>query len=233
MSAPRDFTANGLGRIGITLRNQDGLEPLQENSLEFTGLAFAIHAGLSILEKPEERQALQRVGLVVVQEWARAQIFRFGGDPNLMPRYVDEFLLAVRRDFPRVIVGGVEGSDHIARMAIAARQSSDGSSEGRKMGNRVRSFLFLLAVVTAHELTHVFITYLAQGQDVIESYTPPQVSYLNYVGLSDDDNLPVTGESGRWLESRLFGGSIEFYRDSSDDSGQSSEPFRLKRPVDP
>ncbi|KAF5536509.1 hypothetical protein FNAPI_11719 [Fusarium napiforme] len=230
MSAPRDFTVNGLGRIGITLRNQDGLEPLQENSLEFTGLAFAIHAGLSILEKPEGRQALQRVGLVVVQEWARAQIFRFGGDPNLMPRYVDEFLLAVRRDFPRVIVGGVEGSDHAAgiyynhshvtRMAIAARRSSDGSSEGRKMGNRFRTFLFLLAVATAHELTHVFITYLAQGQDVIDSYTPPQVSYLNYVGLTDDENLPVTGESGRWLESRLFGGSIEFYRDSSDDSGQ-------------
>ncbi|KAF5630986.1 uncharacterized protein FTJAE_8066 [Fusarium tjaetaba] len=251
MSAPRDFTVNGLGRIGITLRNQDGLEPLQENSLEFTGLAFAIHAGLSILEKPKGRQALQRVGLVVVQEWARAQIFRFGGDPNLMPRYVDEFLLAVRRDFPRVIVGGVEGSDviaetrrmrgwngdlfrfdakhaagiyynhsHVTRMAIAARQSSDGSSEGRKMGNRFRTFLFLLAVATAHELTHVFITYLAQGQDVIDSYTPPQVSYLNYVGLTDDENLPVTGESGRWLESRLFGGSIEFYRDSSDDSGQ-------------
>ncbi|RYC91233.1 hypothetical protein BFJ63_vAg5821 [Fusarium oxysporum f. sp. narcissi] len=90
MSLPRDFTVNGLGRIGITIRNQDGLEPLQENSLEFTGLAFAIHAGLSILEKPEGRQALQRVGLIVVQEWARAQRFGFGGDPNLMPRYVDE-----------------------------------------------------------------------------------------------------------------------------------------------
>ncbi|KAF5721624.1 Stem cell self-renewal Piwi [Fusarium globosum] len=258
MSAPRDFTVNGLGRIGITLRNQDGLEPLQENSLEFTGLAFAIHAGLSIPEKPEGRQALQRVGLVVVQEWTRAQIFRFGGDPNLMPRYVDEFLLAVRRDFPRVIVGGVQGPDviaetrrmrgwngdlfrfdakhaagiyynlsHVTRMASAARQSSDGSSEGRKMGNRFRSFLFLLAVATTHELTHVFITYLAQGQDVIESYTPPEVSYLNYIGLSDGDNHPMTGESGRWLESRLFGGSIEFYRDSSDDSGQAGIPYIL------
>jgi hypothetical protein len=105
-------------------------------------------------------------------------------------------------------------------MALAARQSSDGSSEGRKMGNRFRSFLFLFAVATAHELTHVFVAYLAQGQDVIDSYTPPQVSYLNYTGLSDDTGRPITGESGRWLESRLFGGSIEFYRDSSDDSGQ-------------
>ncbi|PCD26721.1 hypothetical protein AU210_013143 [Fusarium oxysporum f. sp. radicis-cucumerinum] len=237
MSLPRDFTVNGLGRIGITIRNQDGLEPLQENSLEFTGLAFAIHAGLSILEKPEGRQALQRVGLIVVQEWARAQRFGFGGDPNLMPRYVDEFLLAVRRDFPRVIVGGVEGPDHAAgiyynhsrvtRMALAARQSSDGSSEGRKMGNRFRSFLFLFAVATAHELTHVFVAYLAQGQDVIDSYTPPQVSYLNYTGLSDDTGRPITGESGRWLESRLFGGSIEFYRDSSDDSGQAGIPYIL------
>jgi hypothetical protein len=38
MSLPRDFTVNGLGRIGITIRNQEGFEPLQENSLEFTGV---------------------------------------------------------------------------------------------------------------------------------------------------------------------------------------------------
>jgi hypothetical protein len=73
-------------------------------------LAFSIHAGLSILEKPEGCQTLQRVGLAVVQEWAKKREgFRFGGDRNQMPKYVDKFLRFVRGDFPRVIMGDVGG----------------------------------------------------------------------------------------------------------------------------
>lgn len=80
----------------------------------------------------------------------------------------------------------------------------------------------MFAVATTHELTHLFVAYLAQGRDEIDSYTPPSVSYLNYTGLRDQAGILLSGESGRWLESRLFGGSIEFYRDISDDHGQVS-----------
>lgn len=104
-------------------------------------------------------------------------------------------------------------------MTSAARQAGN-SSSGKKMATRFRTFLFMLAVATTHELTHVFVGYLAQGQDDFDSYTPRQVSYLNYSGLQRPDGQPLTGESGRWLESRLFGGSIEFYRDISDDADQ-------------
>ncbi|KAK7417278.1 hypothetical protein QQX98_004712 [Neonectria punicea] len=193
MSMPRDFTVNGIGRLGITVMSQQTFEPLQENSLEFTGLAFAIHAGVSILEKPEGRQTLQRVGLTVVREWARIYY-------NL---------------------------SRVSQMASAARQADDTNSHGRKMATRFRTFLFMFAVTTAHELTHLFVGYLAQGQDSIDSYTPPRVSYLNYAGLRDQYGVPFSGESGRWLESRLFGGSIEFYRDVSDDNGQVGIPHVL------
>lgn len=77
-------------------------------------MAFAIHAGLSILEKADGRQALQRVGQSVIEGWAKEDRMVFGGDPNQMPRYVDEFLRAIRNDFPNVLIADVGGLDVIA-----------------------------------------------------------------------------------------------------------------------
>ncbi|KPM42508.1 hypothetical protein AK830_g4046 [Neonectria ditissima] len=255
MSMPRDLTVHGIGRLGITIQGQG---PLEENSLEFTGLASAIHAGLSLLEKADGRQAMHSVGVTVVREWDRLGTFRFGGDVTQMSTYVDQFLHALRSDFPRVLLGSLGGPDVIAEsrripgwdgnllryapkkaggiyynmskvshMAAAARQANDSDSHGRKMTTRHRTYLFMLAVATAHELTHLFVGYLAQGHDTVVSYTPPAVSYLNYAGLNDMYGHMLTGESGRVLESRLFGGSIEFYRDISDDKDQAGIPYIL------
>ncbi|RBR21763.1 uncharacterized protein FIESC28_04753 [Fusarium coffeatum] len=260
MSMPRGFTVNGIGRLGISMENPRGpvpAVPVQENSLEFTGLAFAIHAGLSILEKAQGRQALQKVGQSVIEGWAKEDRMVFGGDPNQMPRYVDEFLRAIRSDFPNVLIADVGGLDVIAetrripgwdgnlfhyvpkmatgiffnktrvtQMATAAAQANNSSSNGKKMAARYKSFLFMLAVATTHELTHCFVGYLAQGQQGFESYTPLQTTHLNYVGLRRRGH-PVSGESGRWLENYLFGGSIEFYRDTADDAGQAGIPHIL------
>lgn len=98
-------------------------------------------------------------------------------------------------------------------MASAGREANETSPDGRKMAARFRTLLFMFAIATAHELTLLFVGYLAQGQDTTQSYTPPTLSYLNYAG-------PSWGESGRWLESHLLGGSVEFYRDILDDDGQ-------------
>lgn len=80
----------------------------------------------------------------------------------------------------------------------------------------------MFAVATAHELTHLFVAYLAGGSNDNNSRTPPEVSHLNYWGSMDEDGRPETGESGRWLENQLFGGSVEFYRDVRDDANQVS-----------
>lgn len=105
-------------------------------------------------------------------------------------------------------------------MVDASSQSAHSST----MVKRYHSFLFLFGVATAHELCHLFVTYLAGGRQEAESYTPPRVSYLNYYGEVDANNQPVIGESGRWVENRLFGGSIEFYRNVREDDNQVRKP---------
>jgi len=95
--------------------------------------------------------------------------------------------------------------------------------ERRRLLNRHKQFLFLFAVATAHELCHAFTAYLAQGQDSPDarSYTPPNVHHFDYV-TRDEAGDPVQGESGRWFENAMFGGSLEFFRDRDDDHGQVS-----------
>lgn len=70
----------------------------------------------------------------------------------------------------------------------------------------------MFACATLHEMAHFFICYLTLGNDLD---TPDGVSFLDY-GVSVDNTGTVvrTGESGRWLENVLYGGCIEFYRDS-------------------
>lgn len=77
----------------------------------------------------------------------------------------------------------------------------------------------MFGVSAAHELCHAFVSYLGQNNPSTRSYTPPNVTYLNY-GVQYSDADGDSGESGRWFERRLFGGSLEFYRDNNDDHGQ-------------
>jgi len=111
-------------------------------------------------------------------------------------------------------------------MTEAANQSSQSSH----MRRRFHSYLFKFGVATAHELVHCFTSYLAQGDTGENSLTPPQLSHLDYgrrVSFGDGEEgsqlaatqIPL-GESGRWFENSLFGGSLEFYEDSNDDGDQ-------------
>lgn len=77
----------------------------------------------------------------------------------------------------------------------------------------------MFAVATSHELCHAFVGYLAQNSQNDTSYTPPNISHLNH-GYFDEGGEPLQGESGRWFENQLFGGSFEFYYDSQDDREQ-------------
>lgn len=73
----------------------------------------------------------------------------------------------------------------------------------------------------AHELTHLFVAYLARGNSERDAYTPPPVTFADYAPPPTAGGVPG-GESGRWLEGQLWGGAIEFYRDVNDDNGQVS-----------
>ncbi|KAH7001250.1 hypothetical protein EDB80DRAFT_87520 [Ilyonectria destructans] len=131
-----------------------------------------------------------------------------------------------------VILSFNEG--RVADMVEAARMSSAGNAGQGQPGaasrllDRHKRFQFMLAATAAHELCHVFVAYLSGGRDTGYSYTPPTVSHLDlgYTAPGGEDDQS-TGESGRWFENALFGGSLEFYRDPQDDNRQVGIPHVL------
>ena len=95
----------------------------------------------------------------------------------------------------------------------------------KKMLERFKDYQFLFGVATAHELCHAFVHYLSKYY-LPGDFTPPRVTHLDY-GLDPEVSVnegvkEKIGESGRWFENELFGGSLEFYRDPTDDDGQVS-----------
>ena len=111
-------------------------------------------------------------------------------------------------------------------MSAAANASFREETPGR-LSARWKTFLFMVGATTAHELCHVFSAYLSQCRGE-HAYTPPAINHLNYHVQQNAHQRPSVpaGESGRWVESRLFGGALEYYRDGNDDDGQVSKPGR-------
>ncbi|QSS59085.1 hypothetical protein I7I51_08517 [Histoplasma capsulatum] len=83
--------------------------------------------------------------------------------------------------------------------------------------HRFRMFQFLFATTIVHEAgAHLFITYMTNGR----VYTPPQITAPGF-------GTRLVGESGRFYELVLFGGTIEFYRDSQQDDRQAGVPHQI------
>ncbi|KAF4973122.1 hypothetical protein FZEAL_9410 [Fusarium zealandicum] len=273
---PLFTSANGIHSLVINESRQIGDGPAEirskeENTWTFTSLASAINIGIDILETHEGRTALAELADMVIENWRTNHRHWFPGDDKQLPRYVDHFLSALRRDFPQVTVEHLGGPDVLAstkRMVPLPGLTWDGdlldyrpkdatglyynhsrvadmvaaaatmwknvtgsrrpSEEAQRMAKRHKEFQFMFAVATAHELCHAFVGYLAQNDPQLTSYTPPEVTYLDYSAPRERQSTR-NGESGRWLENRLFGGSIEFYHDPQDTKGQVGIPYLLKR----
>ena len=82
------------------------------------------------------------------------------------------------------------------------------AADGKKC---FRTFLFIFANRFLHEIAHIFVTYLDKGR----SNTPPRIR-AEVGGYSRED----MGEAGRYLETTLFGGTLEYYRDHAMDDSQ-------------
>ncbi len=93
-------------------------------------------------------------------------------------------------------------------------------------GTRFRTFQFILAMAIFHEVAgHLLITFLSNGRQG----TPIGITVNGYTNPRDG-----LGESGRWLELELFGGTSDFYRDQriwQDNSQVSRESFVLICPL--
>lgn len=66
-------------------------------------------------------------------------------------------------------------------------------------------FLFLYSGTMLHELAHVYITYLGLGR----FHTPEEINEGQLKGMVSG----TVAEAGCWLEKKLFGGTVNEYRD--------------------
>lgn len=89
-------------QLSISRQNALGATALAPDSEEHKGLTHAVHVAVTILNKPKGRAALEKLGFLCVQEWTRITPFRFGGTPELMDLYVEEFIAGVQRAFPLI-----------------------------------------------------------------------------------------------------------------------------------
>ncbi|OAQ86098.1 hypothetical protein VFPBJ_00138 [Purpureocillium lilacinum] len=91
---------------------------------------------------------------------------------------------------------------------------------------RWRTFLFMFACATLHELAHLFVCYLTRGKS---PDTPEGITHLDYSSYLDAETKQTMPgfESGRWLENALYGGSLEFIWDDNDDRMQTGIPYLI------
>jgi hypothetical protein len=89
-------------------------------------------------------------------------------------------------------------------------------------GSQYRRFIFQLACTFVHEIGgHMFVTFLTHGN----RDTPPNIGHRRYAGRQGQPQGVQNGEAGRFLERKLFGGGLEFYRDTTKDDHQVHDLF--------
>ncbi|KAK7429163.1 hypothetical protein QQZ08_004378 [Neonectria magnoliae] len=225
------------------LENVRILEQSRENPYEtpdipptsrtFRVAAFAFNLGLSMLECPRGRQALETTGTAV---WRGSTVrerrdWIFQGGVSEMPQFVARFLTLCRYDPPNIIV-----SDRLTGEGLTQRvdwlNEVDGGLNGYTPkfaalfrlnktvidnaiivaagndGEAWQKSLFLLGVAVAHELVHIFVGFIfGDGERV----TPPVVDNPPRPGRS-----MRPGESGHFWEKLFLGHRVEAYYDPSD-----------------
>ena len=79
-----------------------------------------------------------------------------------------------------------------------------------------RTFVFIFANMFLHEMGHLLITFLTKGQTATPLHMGAQTGgYALRAG---------NGEAGRNLETIIFGGTIEYYRDHTHGAEQVRQP---------
>ncbi|KAI7767226.1 hypothetical protein LZL87_009628 [Fusarium oxysporum] len=211
-----------------------------ENSWAFTDLASAMNIGLEILESPPGRGVLVRLASQLIEIWNVGDEPCFRGGPNQIAEHVNTFLSAIRNDFytvaiddlgsPAVLAASDRRLGRVRDMVNASaavdqidrsRESSAARAQRKKMLLRHKHFQFMFATATAHDICHIFLGFISQQGRHGRLATPPSITHLDYGrGQPGDIDGLAQGESGRWVENKLFGGSLEFYQDRDDDNGQ-------------
>ena len=95
---------------------------------------------------------------------------------------------------------------------VAAATRASYSNDRHDYDNReYRTFLFIFANTFFHETCHLFTTFLTKSRTATPPHVAPQVG-----GYSKMNK----GEFGRYMETVVYGGTLEYYRDPSRGVGQ-------------
>ncbi|RMZ37048.1 hypothetical protein CA14_006292 [Aspergillus flavus] len=225
--------------VVFTRRSSDpslGWEDNPPNTPVYTYVASAINIALSILESPHGRHYLTQLALIIDHEMDENSHFQ--GNKDIAKHWVDVFLAKVRAQFPVVIVdftmnnpnelgchprggwmGHLKDFDPRSHMiCINGQRTADmvASACGQD-GQNFRNFQFLFATMFTHEVgAHLLVTFLRNGR----VNTPPTITVQGY-------GSRTVGESGRFLEAYLFGGTTEYYRAASQDMHQTGIPYQI------
>ena len=88
---------------------------------------------------------------------------------------------------------------------VAAATRAMYSNDRHDYDNReYRTFLFIFANTFFHETCHLFTTFLTKGREATPPYVAPQVKEYSKMNK---------GEFGRYMETVVYGGTLEYYRD--------------------
>ncbi|KAL8370021.1 hypothetical protein RB595_000400 [Gaeumannomyces hyphopodioides] len=108
--------------------------PIRTDSAEFACLTSIARLGLVTLEGARGREALERVGRFVLDQWRQTGRMDCDADPGRMREYVDHFLERVRGGFPSVVVDSSLENPHT--LPITSRVFTTEPCEGAWDGDR-------------------------------------------------------------------------------------------------
>ncbi|KAI0433093.1 hypothetical protein F5Y09DRAFT_352505 [Xylaria sp. FL1042] len=227
-NGPYHVRVNGLHGFSLAARREEAYMPVPPNDEMFTSLAVAVNIGLEMLETPAGRTALFRLGHILVQaqrlrgDYPHVTLQNFSGgdlastDPASPTSHLKDFQ-------PKRAAGFAYNLEKVEGMVIAYNayaRAARGSKARSFYLEKWQNFLFILACATAHEITHLFTLYLSLYAD-----WPPTPKVITYHGYNQGGG----GESGRWLEGVLYGGSPELYKDRTEGPEQPGRPYILDR----
>ncbi|KAI1208355.1 uncharacterized protein F4807DRAFT_148849 [Annulohypoxylon truncatum] len=229
-----------------TYENGDDV-PVPENSERFQIVEAISHLALAVHESPEGRRRLVQVATEVVRQRnhpgkGKPPVPHIYNHPiEEMPHWIDVFLRRMRANFPGVRLNRTDGE-------AAAQKKTWGTDMNRWdpkeagffefqimiINNMIHArrlepnvarlnysrFKFQMVISVAHEMVHLLVGYLTGSHS---PPTPPGVTLTPFGNT-------VSGESGRYWESILLGGVVEFYQDRNDplEARQAGVPWLIQ-----
>ncbi|RDW81605.1 uncharacterized protein DSM5745_05162 [Aspergillus mulundensis] len=196
---------------------------------------IAISTALDILNHPVTRGILTQMAMT--HDNNKTHFNRFNGSKWFAARAVDMFLDKISRDFPVFTID--QNLTHPGCFAYHTRDPWQGTLESwnpthdsislnaAKFAAMLRSahnrqaymeWQFMFATVIVHEVGgHMLTTYLGNGG----SDTPPAFAVPGY------QDGQRAGEAGRFLETQLFGGALEWFVDVGEMDAERGFPFLI------